>query len=443
VVGFARALSRALVSFARALSRALRPALLISCLTPAVAPAQSPGLIPGVDEWAAAVTGLSTAKWVGQRVPFPLPQPPPAGTAQLDSALWPLRVHTTRPASRQELALARLVLEQAEQTLALATASNLFTFRAPIDLYLVDASDSAAFADASSRWSELDSCGSFAQLDVRTPLAQRAVCISQALLEAELLRWDPAESAVVRRASAAYFAGLMHDDACEPPPALSQPLTLDQQRLLHSVPGLSAWLSALGATRDRNRGAFVENMWQFARQRTWEGDGLRGSPDLLEAMARVFDLEHAQLEESAAELAMGAALAGLDRGSVPTGGAIRFSTLPAHLAPSAPLQALDASLRLVDLEQSRPGERLSVWARGEAGVRWALGAARLRADGSVIAQQRAAVLKIPDAELQIELSADTRYVLIAVVNMGPGVPDPDLDDARFERAVRLIVDRAR
>jgi hypothetical protein len=400
-------------------------------------------LIPGIEGWADAVAGYSTAKWVGQRVPFPLPQLPPASTAQLDSLLWPLRVHTTRAASAPELALARRVLEQAEQAASLASASGLFTFTAPIDLYLVDAPANAAYPSAGSTWSDLDSTSSFALIDLRTPTAQRAVCTSQALIEAALWRWDPAESVTIHRASAAYFAGLMHGTWCEAPSPDRRSLSFDQGRLLHSAPLLTAWLSALGALRDRNRGSFAENMWQFARQRTWEGSGLRGSPDLLEAIAKTSELEYTRLEENAAGLALDMALAALEPGSVPIAGAIRFSALPAHLAPSAPLDALDASLRLLDLEAPRPGQRITLWSRGEAGVRWALGAARLRADGSVIAQHSAAVLKHPDAELSVELSADTRYVLISVVNMGPGVPDPDLDDARFERSVRLIVDRAR
>ncbi|HEX6244418.1 MAG TPA: hypothetical protein VFZ61_26050, partial [Polyangiales bacterium] len=128
---------------------------------------------------------------------------------------------------------------------------------------------------------------------------------------------------------------------------------------------------------------------------------------------------------------------------IPLTSAVRYSTLPAHLPPSAPLRALDASLRLIDLEQPRPGERLRVWSRGEAGVRWALGATRLSADGRVLAQQIAPVLKVPDTELQLELDDETRFVLVTVVNMGPGVPDADWPAGGWEHAVRVIVDRGR
>jgi hypothetical protein len=188
---------------------------------------------------------------------------------------------------------------------------------------------------------------------------------------------------------------------------------------------------------------FLENMWQFARQLTWQGDGLRGSPDVIEASAKALELGHERLEEVAAGLAASAALRALPPGPIPVTQAVRYSALPAHLAPSAPLWALDASLRLIDLEQPRAGERLTIWARGEAGVRWALGATRLAADGRVLAQQIAPVLKVPDTELQLELDAETRFVLVAVVNMGPGIPDAEWPGGGWEHAVRLIVDRQR
>lgn len=399
--------------------------------------AQSKGLIPGVDEWAEAVTRQTSTKWVGQRVPWPEPQPLPVSTGHVDSLEWPLRVHTTRLPTVDEMQRARTVLKEAEGALALGAQAGLFRLSAPLELYLVDAPSSGAAAAEESLWSELDSVRTFGLVDARTPPAALGPCTVQALLEALLLTWDPAESPSVRSASAAYFGWLLHGQSCVD--AAPGALFPQQLRVLHTPALLERWLRALSAEREQNRGLFLADMWQFARQTTWEGEQLRGSPDLLEVIAKLFELSKEHLEESAAELALRMALeAGLDGAR-----AVRYSALPAHVPVSPPLGTLDASLAWVDLEAPRSGERLSVWSRGEAGVRWALGAVRLRQDGSVVAFSKAAVRKLPEAELQLELDAETRFVLIAVVNMGLGKPDPDRDDASFDRAVRLIIDRRR
>jgi hypothetical protein len=399
--------------------------------------AQSTGLIPGVDEWAAAVTKQGAAKWVGQRVPWPPPQQRPVSTGYLDSLEWPLRVHTTRAPAAGERGLASAVLKEAEASVAMGQAVGLFRVSAPLELFLVATQDGGAFASEASVWSELDSVAAYGVVDSRVPRAALGPCTAQALLEALLLAGDPAENASVRTASAAYFAWLMHGQSCGD--AQAGALFPEQLRVLHTPALLARWLRALGAEREQNRGLFLADMWQFARQTTWEGDPLRGSPDLLEVIAKIFELSKEHLEESAAELSLRMAL---DEGVQGLRG-VRFSALPAHLPVSPALATLDASLALVDLEMSRPQERLRIWARGEAGVRWALGAVRLRENGSVIAFSKAAVRKVPEAELQLELSEDTRFVLISVVNMGLGVPDPDRDDHSFDRAVRLIIDRAR
>ena len=119
---------------------------------------------------------------------------------------------------------------------------------------------------------------------------------------------------------------------------------------------------------------------------------------------------------------------------------MRFSALPLHLAASPPLGPLDSTFQLVDLEGTRPGRRLIVWSRGEAGVRWALSGSRLDSHGRLLSTVSAPVRKSPDAELYLELDAETRFVLIAVTNVAQGVPDPDGDPERFRRSTRLILD---
>jgi hypothetical protein len=194
---------------------------------------------------------------------------------------------------------------------------------------------------------------------------------------------------------------------------------------------------------DQNRGAFVQNMWHFARQRTWEGRGLRGSPDLIEAVAKALELSHTKLEEIAGELANQRALE--CEGEVLRSAArVTWSALPVHMPPIAPpLAPLDSAFLLVDLSTSKPGQQLRVWSRGEVGPRWVLSATRLDAHGRALASINAPVRKYPDSELLVELDASTRFVLVSVTNLANGLPDPDLPSTHLERSVRLIVDAAR
>jgi hypothetical protein len=242
----------------------------------------------------------------------------------------------------------------------------------------------------------------------------------------------------LRKASARYFARLLSGDACTEQDAPAQ-LTRDETGVLRDPDKLARWLEALSARQDHNRGVFLENMWQFARQKTWEGSGLRGSPDLFEAIAKALELSHDKLEEIAGELANRAALAAPVELAGQTAG-VPWSRLPAHLAPSAPLSVLDSSFQWIDLEGARPGERLTIWARGEYGVRWVLSATRLDAEGHILGTVNAPIHKHPDTELTIELEGATRFVLASVSNLGNGLPDADVEPRpEFARSVRMIV----
>jgi len=61
----------------------------------------------------------------------------------------------------------------------------------------------------------------------------------------------------------------------------------------------AAWLALLGFRQDRNRGHYVREIWNVARQRTWEGHGLRASPDSWEALHTLLDVHHEELTEVA------------------------------------------------------------------------------------------------------------------------------------------------
>jgi hypothetical protein len=405
--------------------------------------------IEGVDGWAEAVVGRSTSKWAGQRVEFPLASPRPATLGRLDSLSIPLSVHVTAGAQAER---AREVLRNAEAAYALLAGAGLFAAHGDggqagtwnRDLYLVDAAPeqdgtappSGARLDATEPAFGVDGARAFALLDARVPSARLLACTAQALVEAELYELDPAEAAVVREGSAAYFAWLATGESCAGETDLVQTRT---RGLLRDPAAFFAFLRALGARMDHNQGGFVQSMWHFARQRTWEGTGLRGSPDLLEAIARRFELEHTKLEEVAGELANWRALErpGEALESAPR---VAFGALPAHLPPSPALGPLDSAFLLIDLEQPRPGQQLRVWSRGEVGPRWVLTATRLDALGSALSSVNAPVRKYPESELHMELDARTRFVLVSITNLAGGVPDPDLPPGLLDHSARLIVD---
>lgn len=425
---------------------------LLAWLLGCAAPVAGQSGIEGLDGWAEAVVGRSASKWAGQRVEFPRPSPRPASLGRLDSLAIPLSVHVTAGA---EAARAREVLRNAETAYALLAAAGLFAAHGDggqagtwnRDLYLVDAAPeregnapvSGARLDATEPAFGVDGARAFALLDARVPSEQLLACTAQVLVDAELYELDPAEAAAVREGSAAYFAWLATGESCTGEADLPQTST---RGLLHDPAAFFAFLRALGARMDHNQGGFVQSMWHFARQRTWEGAGLRGSPDLIEAIAKRFELEHAKLEEVAGELANGRAL---ERpGEVlENSPRVAFRALPAHLPPSPALAPLDSAFLLIDLEQPRPAGQLRVWSRGEVGPRWVLTATRLDALGNALSSVNAPVRKYPESELHVELDARTRFVLVSITNLAGGVPDPDLPPGALEHSARLIVDTGR
>jgi hypothetical protein len=418
---------------------------LLACVAGAGEPAAPQSQIEGLDGWAQAVTGGAGRKWTGQRVAFPSPSVRPPSLGRLDSLAAPLSVHAASPAGAPRV---HEVLRMAETVYALLAAAGLLEARGDggqagtwgRDLYLADAAFSGALLDASEPIADVDGARAFAVLDARLPRDRLLPCTAQALVEAELYELDPAEADVVRQGSAAYFAWLVSGESCE---ATERS---DGERAagapLREAGAFFAFLRALGARMDENRGGFVQSMWHFARQRTWEGRDLRGSPDLLEAIAKSLELEHTKLEEIAGELATFRALEP-ESDPLQHTPRVAWSALPIHLPPVSPaLGPLDSAFRLVDLEGARPGKQLRVWSRGESGVRWVLTATRLDATGAALASVNAPVRRYPDAELQLELDAETRFVLVSITNLAGGVPDPDASRGPLERSARLILDEA-
>jgi hypothetical protein len=382
-------------------------------------------LIDGLDSYADAVVGLSTTKWTGPRVPAPIPQPRPASQQRLDSGALPLSVHAGSSIDGARLAA---TLAAAEDAFVLLFDNGFISSfgdgAGARDLYLVDRDVTALVgSDATGNFSALDGTRAFALIDARLPTAQLRACVAQALMDAQLLELDPAEHASLRRSVAAYFAWLIGGELCEDERAAPEQNPFAQ-------PGsAAAWMQRLSARQDQNRGTFLFDMWQLARQRTWEGADLRASPDLFEAIAKVLSLAHEDFNLVAGELAEGQPARTLS-----------FASLPAFPEPkAAPLEVLGSTRVRVDLGQPRPGTRLRAWSRADAG-RYTLSALRLDALGAPLSR-----LELPPrttGQLSIELDARTFAIAITLTRVADvGLPDPDAwDDGA--RAAGLIVDAA-
>lgn len=420
--------------------RLLSLALLLAIT--AIAPRAAAQLIDGITGWADSTIGLSTGKWRGPRVPFPTPRARPHAPVRLDSAIAPVSVHGQAQNPREAQRLLD-VLAAAEAVHALTSASGVLPVRgdageggtAGRDLYVVEQTDESAraYADASGNFSALDGTRAYAVLDARLPSDRVFTCTAQALFDAALLELDPAEAEIVRRSSAAYFASLITGErGCDEG---SEPEDLTRDTPFADATSGADWLRALGAREDRNRGTFLEQMWQFARQRTWEGRDLRASPDLLEAIAKALELERVELADVASEISLQRARSG--RGPVR---GLSLASLPAFL-PKVELSPLGASAVVVRMDEPQPGTRIRVWSRGEVGARYVLAAERLDREGRPLARLQASARRDPNSQLSIELDAQTHAVLVTVTQLGGGIPD--LDPPVRTHTVALTLDHVR
>jgi hypothetical protein len=426
---------------ARSLSVALAPWLWLC------APgARADGLIEGIDDWSRAMVLPANAVWRGPRVEPPVPTARPVLSQRLDASLLPLSVHAGPEVAPSVL---RAVLGAGEAAFARWAAEGLFEPRGDggaggtsgYDLYLMPTSrDIDSGVDVSSPVRDLDAVRAFALLDTRVGPARLAACTAEALADALLRELDPAERDQPRRASAVFFAQLATGaEGCGAPEPLPSSSVFgdDVQR-----PELAPWLAALDARHAHGGGRFVADAWQLARQRTWEGEGLRASPSLIEAVAAMLAREDEPIVRALGELAGEAGRALLVTGEGPRAlTRLELARLPARVV-SAPLAPLATRYVLVRVDDPQPGERISVWLRGEYGVRWALSALRLDAQLAPLGHLDAKVRDAPSGELHVELMPGTAYVLVSATNgSGRRVAYFEAADDPLVRAVELTLDR--
>ncbi len=439
-------------------------ALLIAaglCLLPAAARAQ----IPGLEEWSEAIVMGMNSRWEGPRVDPPAPSPRPALPVAAESLIAPISVHAGPGVDPELVAGALSALEGTFAALeregwGQPVSDGGRGGTGGFDLYLVSgrAERASGEPDPSVAWSFLDAVSSFAVVDPTVEPDALEACVADAYAQALLLATDPAEARAWRRATASFLAWRLTGRwGCEE-------RVIDQQRepwrswiggAAGDGAGGALFLAMLSSRHDRDTGSFVRDVWQLARQRTWEGDGLRASPDLWEAIEAAVEKAGDDLIETIEDFAVArwfggdpsreghAALPPLralpPEATAPAHVELSWDDLPEHTRPvDPPIEPFGTAYARVDTSEAPPGSVLRIWMRGEYGVRWSVVAVRRGREGRELTRLSAPPRNEPRSYLVLELLDDTDEVLVAVTNLSSRLPDADEPDENV-RSFHLIL----
>jgi hypothetical protein len=294
------------------------------------------------------------------------------------------------------------------------------------DLYLVAGTAmplaAGAVAEQLATATPLDSASSFGLLDRTVSEQALASCALVALAEAGLLARDPAEAPQLRQASAAVAAWIAEGTwGCE--------LDAEQaQRDAHlgllggapaQVAAAAQWLAWLDERHHGGSGGLVRSLWELASQRSEGPSKLHARPTLWEALDRVLDRSGETLDADAEELALQRALAPQALGlaasaSVVLAGEGSLDKLPFAVGSREPLASYGSAYVRVDAPAARADTPLRVWLRADPDARWSLRATRLDEHGESLGTIAAPPRKLPESFLPIELTPDTRALLITV-----------------------------
>lgn len=411
--------------------------------------------------WVAAQRGT----WKGQTVPFPAIEERPSERGWIRCS-WsrPICVHGLADADDAAVLSWLDAAEWAYDVIGLGGWPRAFPDGGrggtqQHDLYLVDAPPRAPLGhlDAPMMDGNLDGAITFATLPRSVTPDRQQACAVSALIEAALYGRDPAEAPAWRRATGAFVAWVATGHAGCDEQAISE-----QQRQPHrgwitdatdSGAGAAMMLAMLSDRTDGGSGTFLRELWQLGRQLTWEGQRLRGSPDLWEATIAAVENAHETLPQLIEDFAVARYFArpGLtppypslrelpSDAVVPVEGPVIATQLPAHLhLGEPPLEVFGSAYVMVDAAGIDPMGRVKVWLRGELGVEWSLIAVRLRADGTEAGRVIAPPRRDPRSFFPVELLGETARVLLVVTNLGKGNPDADIEAMRAH-AFSLIVD---
>lgn len=440
-------------------------ALLLVCAVPSVPDVAAAQLLPTFDDYAAAIVSGMRGRWAGQRVPWPTEASRPAVTASLADDRLPLWVHASEgDGASLEIALrgARAMRAHLERTGWTRLPRDSFGPDGGFDLYLVPGIATwEARSDGPVRPAILDTVTAHAVLSRELPPSRLEACAAEAYAGAVLLSLDPAESASWRRATAEYLLYTMTGelDACSGNVGLAQ-LTPGRTWIGEdgAQTGGALLLAMLADRHDGGGGAFVRELWNMARQWTWEGEGLRGSPDLWEALARAIELSGLVFADTMIDASIARAIPSVlestrnaelptiralvrDDGAYIADGRV-LADLPAHLPVSRLVEPLGATYAHLDVRGARVGTRVRIWMRGDIATRWSLAVVGFDAVGREVSRVRSPITEREDhAYVPFELEPRVTQLLVVVTNIAEHTPDSDLAD-EAPRACRLVLDLA-
>jgi hypothetical protein len=404
------------------------------------------------------LVGLSTRVWGGSRVDAPLPEARPDVALARIAADESIAVHAPASADPERvvamfdaLARARLMLRALGWGAPLADGGRGGTMA--FDLYLVDEPVGArGVSDGLDRTGTLDAA--MAHAVVALDVDDVDACVTDAYAQALLLGLDPAEHERVRRGFAAWITYAITgragcDDAIDAWQFEPEAGPFDDA-LLDGAGG-ALFLELLDARYDGG-GRFPRELHQLMRQHTWEGAGLRASPDVWESIEAVSVARDERFHDLLVELSVA-------RGMPATGAPHRVlraiaarprmmwtrwpTSLPWH-SPASPrgVAAGGAAYAALDLRAVEPGTALEIWLQGEFGVRFVLVAIALDERGRELSRRASPPGgTLHKAFVPFVVPAGAHELLLVGVGLGFERPDEDVPEP-VARHLRFVVDRA-
>lgn len=413
--------------------------------------------IEGLDSLADAIIFMTGRRWEGRRTEPPQLVSRPQGGYRLDSVTHDVSVHADGNVEVAEHALVELeraadwLLDEGwERPLPDGGRGGTPGF----DLYLIPTEELAgAHADSAARWSYLDAVSAFGVVDPGLKGDDLRAAVVSAYTQALLLNLDPAEPRTWRRATGAYMAWRVTGE-------FGAAVRQQQDEpwrgwVANAADDGSGGALLLAMVTQRHGDQFVRDLWQFTRQRTFDGIDLRASPDMWQVLDRAVELAgdklHSMVEDfAAARWYLGERdqhtefrqLDGLD-GTVKPSFELALADLPKHTPAGHALDVFGSAYAIVDVRGAPRGSRLRVWLRGEYGVEWALTASRINEEGREVTGRLSAPPRRGDRRsyLPVELTEETTHVMVSVTNLSHRLPDADDPDPNA-RAFRLIFDLA-
>lgn len=253
-------------------------------------------------------------------------------------------------------------------------------------------------------------------------------CAVEAYARALLLSMDPGESADWRGASARTLAESIVGRSC------TNPVHRADEEPLHDPQSIET----IGAV------ASMRELWELGQQQTWDGSGVRASPNLWEVLAYIVQ------NKEAARTGRDVWLQFVERLLAARAQATEPAVHPPFTSKTRRIWGSVAGLAPlgVDVVQfpAESGAPFQIWLRAEPGTRWFLFAQARDATGRSLASFKATSKNRLDSASEVvifhplEALPKTAMLWIAVGNMGGGAAQlatPELE----RRAYNLVIAR--